>query len=182
MNLKYVQGDLVKAAQDGRLNVIAHQANCFCKGRRGIAPQIFGTFPSLKLADDRTKVGDREKLGTISHAFCYRPDVPQDSFLWGINLYGQYHFDSKNPEYGTQYPALQNALEKMRQLIGLRKTLYWNYEDVLRIGFPLVGCGLAGGDWELVEEMIKEAFDGLPYCEIYIYTLDKLEGKEYVAS
>ena len=67
----------------------------------------------------------------------------------------------------------------MRQMIILRKTLYWNYEDVLNIGFPLIGCGVAGGDWNIVEEMIKEVFEGLPNVEIYIYTLDKLEGKNY---
>lgn len=179
MNLKYIQGDLIEAALDGRLNVIAHQANCFCKGRRGIAPQIFGRFPSLKLADDRTEIGDRDKLGTITHSFCYRPNIPKSNFLWGFNLYGQYHFDQKSPEYGTRYPALQSALESMRQMIILRKTLYWNYEDVLNIGFPLIGCGVAGGDWNIVEEMIKEVFEGLPNVEIYIYTLDKLEGKNY---
>lgn len=178
MKLKYVQGDLVEAARRGFLNVIAHQANCFCKGKRGIAPQIFGKFPAIKAADDRTKVGDREKLGTLSHAF--QSFENDQRYLWGFNLYGQYHFDSKSPEYGTRYPALQAALAKMRVIIATRKTLYWDYKDLLKIGFPLIGCGLAGGDWDIVEEMIKEEFKNVPYIEIYIYTLDKLEGKDYV--
>ncbi|MFW3388447.1 UNVERIFIED_CONTAM: hypothetical protein RF648_20890, partial [Kocuria sp. CPCC 205274] len=114
MNLKYVQGDLIQAALDGHLNVIAHQANCFCKGRRGIAPLIFQTFPVAKAADDATEVGDKEKLGSLSHAYQTFKEDSIKNPVWVFNLYGQYHFDNRREDYGTQYWALNSALHDMR--------------------------------------------------------------------
>ena len=178
--LKYVQGDLLKAATSGRLNVIAHQANCFCKGRRGIAPLIFKTFPGSKFVDDQTDVGGWYKMGDLSHAFNYAENSPDDP-IWVFNLYGQYHFDQYSKDYGTRYWALGKALEKMAMVIETRKSLHhsWTGSTTLEVGFPLIGCGLAGGDWEIVEEMIKYAFRN-SNVNISIYTLDKLSGKEYV--
>ncbi|MCS5737387.1 hypothetical protein N1032_27010, partial [Herbiconiux sp. CPCC 203386] len=122
---------------------------------------------------------DKEKLGALSHAFHFFEEEGKDP-LWVFNLYGQYHFDNKSEEYGTRYWALAKALEKMRVVLSTRRTLYWPSDKVLKIGFPLIGCGLAGGYWDIVEELIKYAFRDTPWVEVYIYTLDYLEGKNYV--
>lgn len=182
MKLKYVKGDLIQAADSGFLNVIAHQANCFCKGRHGIAPLIFTAYPAAKKADDATTVGSRRKLGKLSHAWQFFPEVDKEKLdpLWVFNLYGQYHWNQKSKEYVTDYEALSNALQSMKAIIQTRKSLYWEDDKVLRIGFPLIGCGRAGGDWVKVEEMIKNTFAPLKDVDIYIYTLEKLEGKEYM--
>ena len=37
-----------------------------------------------------------------------------------------------------------------------------------KIGLPYkIGCGLAGGDWNVVEKMIVDILD--PVCEVFIY-------------
>jgi O-acetyl-ADP-ribose deacetylase (regulator of RNase III) len=38
-----------------------------------------------------------------------------------------------------------------------------------KIGFPKLGCGLAGGDWNFVSEIIKEVFYDQ---EVFVYELD----------
>lgn len=168
--MKYVQGNLITALQSGKLDVIAHQANCFCKGRRGIAPQIFNAFPEAKLADDATVIGDKNKLGTCSIA---------NTISGGriYNIYGQYHFDNKRSDYGTIFNALVFGLLEMRK--NLDETQDHNSSNPIRIGFPLIGCGLAGGDWSNVSKAIAEIFNDRKY-DVYIYTLDKLEGIEYI--
>lgn len=168
--MKYVQGNLITALQSGKMDVIAHQANCFCKGRRGIAPQIFNTFPEAKLADDATVVGDREKLGTCSVAATMSGGRV-------YNIYGQYHFDNKRSDYGTIEKALFCGLLAMKK--DLDETQHHDSSNPIRIGFPLIGCGLAGGNWDVVSEFIKSIFNDAKY-EVYIYTLDKLDGIEYV--
>jgi O-acetyl-ADP-ribose deacetylase (regulator of RNase III) len=35
------------------------------------------------------------------------------------------------------------------------------------IGLPLIGCGLGGGDWEVVSKIINEVFTN----EVHIYVL-----------
>lgn len=166
--MKYVQGDLITELQSGQMDVIAHQANCFCKGRRGIAPLIFKAFPEAKAADDATVIGDSKKMGTFSAA-----NTSNGGRVY--NLYGQYHFDNKRSDYGTDYDALWSALVKME--VEIREI--FSDRNEIDIGFPLIGCGLAGGDWKIVSSMIASIFD-LPQYNIYIYTLEKLEGKEYV--
>lgn len=177
--LKYVQGDLIKAAQDGHLNVIAHQANCFCKGRRGIAPLIFSAFPEAKEADDATKVGDKSKLGLYSAAFSPREE---GGLLWVFNLYGQYHFDNRREDYGTIYPKLKSALAHMASVLrtNLDVTGFRDEKLKLKVGLPLIGCGLAGGNWFVVEKMIEKTLGMVQGVEVYIYTLDKINGVDYV--
>lgn len=46
------------------------------------------------------------------------------------------------------------------------------------VGFPLIGCGLAGGDWEIVSELIEKAFEGFN-GEIRVYTLNEVKGLTY---
>lgn len=168
--MKYVQGNLITALQSGQMDVIAHQANCFCKGRRGIAPQIFNAFPEAKLADDSTVVGDRKKLGTFSVATTMSGGRV-------YNIYGQYHFDNKRSDYGTIQEALLSGLLEMKE--NLDETQDHNSDSPIRIGFPLIGCGLAGGDWSVVSKLISTIFND-PRYDVYIYTLDKLDGIEYV--
>jgi len=38
--IRYVDGDLVQMAKEGKFDVIAHGCNCFCAMGAGIAPQI----------------------------------------------------------------------------------------------------------------------------------------------
>jgi len=180
--MKYVHGDLIQGADSGFLNVIAHQTNCFCKGRRGIAPLIFEAYPSAKIADDNTETGDRAKLGTLScgmHIF-EEVDPDEEEPLLVFNLYGQYHWNQRSKEYGTVIDALSSSLRSMRQFLDEKQTTYFGDDHLpLRIGFPLIGCGLAGGDWNTVESLINQAFNGSKY-EVYIYTLEKLPNKDYV--
>lgn len=169
MKIKYKVGDLIEAAKIGEVNVIAHQANCFCTGKRGIAPLLFSAFPELKEADDGTERGEYSKLGKISFF------IDQETGLIGFNLYGQYHCLKDHPEYGTQYWALDSALIEMRDML----ESYVEYPpEKLRIGFPLIGCGLAGGDWKVVSALIEDAFKDYA-CSITVYTLEKVEGLCY---
>jgi len=168
--MKYVQGDLINALQVGHVNVIAHQANCFCKGRRGIAPLIFEAFPEAKQADDATEVGDKNKLGTFTFG------KYNSSLIY--NLYGQYTFDNKDPTYGTDYNALESALKAMKEDLDTKVDDF--HPELIRIGFPLIGCGLAGGDWKVVSGFIENIFNDPEKYDIYIFTLDKIDGTEYV--
>lgn len=164
--IRYKVGDLIAAAKAGEVNVIAHQANCFCTGKSGIAPLLFEAFPEMKKADDSTVKGDKSKLGKLSASV-------SPEFI-GFNLYGQYHCIHKHPEYGTQYPALESSLKMMREVLdkGIKGS------QPFKVGFPLIGCGLAGGDWEIVSKLITEAFEGFD-GEVTVYTLKPVKGLIY---
>lgn len=149
------KGDLIEAFINGEFTVIAHQANCFCTAKTGIAPVIFQKFPWIREADLATREGDLGKLGGISFG--------SEGGKTGFNLYGQYHHDQNEPSYGTQYPALLSALKEMRFSLSYRI-------NPPSIGFPRIGCGAGGGNWDDVKKMIEEAFEGY-LGKVYVYTL-----------
>jgi len=138
--IKYIDGDLVRDAD--QYDVIAHCCNCFCTMGAGIAPQIKHKFPEAYAADCTTTAGDQNKLGTITYTENTTPIV--------VNLYGQY--DYKGRQFGKMdldYAALRSALAAMKDKF-TGKTF----------GLPMIGAGLAGGSWEIIERIIQEELNG----------------------
>lgn len=140
--MKYKRGDLIKAALSGEVNVIAHQCNCFNNMGRGIAPLIKKAFPEAWLADNATCKGDKDKLGRLSYT--------KSSGVLIFNLYGQYGWWKRGDgEINTDYAMLRKSLDQMSRML-------WKDRDFVKIGLPKIGCGLGGGDWNVVSKIIEE--------------------------
>jgi O-acetyl-ADP-ribose deacetylase (regulator of RNase III) len=156
---KTIKGNLLDAFDRGDVGVIAHQCNCFCNMGSGIAPQIAKRYPSARTADNATIKGDSDKLGTFTRAIISR-NVNGETIDEGLvyNLYGQYGYGGNG--VNTKYESLKQAMQKMQQQLK-------NENDEGIIGLPLIGCGLGGGDWEVVSEIINEVFTN----EVHIYVL-----------
>ncbi len=141
--MKIVKGDLIKLAMDGQFDVIIHGCNCFCAMGAGIARAIKAQFPEAFEADFATKNGDRSKLGSFSHA-----DVVRDGHaITIVNAYTQFHYSGKGVM--ADYGAVRNVFEKTKLRFSGK-----------RIGYPLIGAGLAGGDWRVISGIIDEALAG----------------------
>lgn len=164
--LIYKTGCLIKAAQNSEVAVIGHQANCFNTMKTGIAPQLVDAFPSVREADTATIRGDNEKLGRYSVAH----DKPSDTIIY--NLYGQYMY-GRDKRY-TDYDALRSALSNMAKHIVYSDELAFLRFDCslkpIKVGFPKLGCGVAGGDWNIVSRIIEKRFPDSEF-EVTIYTL-----------
>jgi len=141
--MKTKKGDLLVLAQQGEFDLIVHGCNCFCTMGAGIARQIKSIFPEAYEADIQTKKGDKEKLGTFSWAKIANGDKE----LIIINGYTQYHYSSKQKP--LDYDALRQVFRKVKS----------NYSG-LRIGYPAIGAGLAGGNWERIAQIIDEELEG----------------------
>lgn len=159
MITKTIKGNLLDAFDRGDVDVIAHQCNCFCNMGSGIAPQIAKRYPGAEAVDSATIKGDSDKLGTFTCAIVSR-NVNGETIDNGIvyNLYGQYGYGGAG--VNTKYESLKRAMQKMQQ--DLKDE---NNEGI--IGLPLIGCGLGGGDWEVVSKIINEVFTN----EVHIYVL-----------
>ena len=141
--MKEIKGNLIRLAKENRFNVIVHGCNCFCRMGSGLAPQIKQNFPSAWDADNATIPGDINKLGnyTIGDELTYDKDN-QPNIVTVINAYTQYGHDvSIKP---LDYEALTLVLRKIN----------YNYKGKT-IGVPLIGAGLAGGEWNRIKEIIK---------------------------
>lgn len=155
--IQYKEGDLLIAASEGEVDAIAHCCNCWNTMGSGIAPKIKKKWPDVYAADCATIKGDRHKLGGYSKA------VVEDGFLTVYNLYGQYGYSKRDQGIrDLNYNAIYDALDVMGE------DLVAN--GARRVGLPLIGCGLAGGKWSVVEAMIKETLM-LRGLEVIVYQL-----------
>ena len=145
--MKTIKGDIVKLALDGQFDVIVHGCNCFHAMNSGVAKAIRAEFPEVYETDVQlTKKGDRGKLGTINATPIVRGDVS----FYVVNAYTQYDYGYDGSQR-VNYEALRKAFFCVAAFKGKR------------IAYPKIGCGLAGGSWEIVSSIIDQELFGLDH-------------------
>lgn len=141
--MKTIKGDLIQLAKQGEFDLIVHGCNCFCTMGKGIALTIKQEFPIAYKVDCETPKGDKSKLSTISFA-----TIPLgEKTLIVVNGYTQYHW--KGIDGKADYEAIRGVFREMKRQFSR-----------LRIGYPAIGAGLAGGDWAIISEIIEEELQG----------------------
>ncbi|MEP6018337.1 MAG: macro domain-containing protein [Paracoccaceae bacterium] len=144
--MKKIKGDLLEFALDGQFDVIVHGCNCFHQMGAGIAKTIATLFPEAFEADKTTPFGEKTKLGTVSSTV-----IQRDSAKFTIvNAYTQFHWKGRGLK--ADYEAISSCFNVVADQF-----------PSARIGYPLIGAGLAGGDWAVIEPRISEALTGLDH-------------------
>lgn len=143
--MKIIEGDLIELALDGEFDVIAHGCNCYCNMGGGIAATIAYLFPVALIADMKTHVGDSNKLGTYTSANIKSHKCEHEFTI--INAYTQDEYTRDKTD--VDYKALRSCFKAIKRDFSGK-----------RIGYPLIGAGLAGGDWNLISKIIDEEFEG----------------------
>ena len=149
--MRRIEGDLLQLALEGRFDVIVHGCNCFHTMGAGIAKHIARQFPEAYKADLATPKGDRTKLGTYSSAQVDREDV---SFTV-VNAYTQFNWRGQGRK--ADYDAIEGCFRK----IGL------DFRGQ-HIAYPMIGAGLAGGDWNVIENIIEECLGDTPHTLVVL--------------
>lgn len=148
MSIVTIKGDMVAHLKSkDHLDAYAHQCNCFCRMGRGIAPLLAKAVPGVRKVDDMTAPGDKAKLGTVSFA-------AHSNGARVFNVYGQYHWHhyKVSPGRNTDYGSLRRGLKAIKEIM--------EEAGAKTLGLPLIGCGLAGGDWDnVVLPMIYKIFE-----------------------
>ena len=196
MSYTEIKGDLIELAKQGKFDVIAHGCNCFCTMGAGIAVPMKVAFGCDKFRLELLKEyrydeesgqeyevktnnkGNINKLGSIDYEHKYlwfkhpmlkdgeasiamnHKTVGQENVkdLIVVNAYTQYHYSHK---FGppVDYEAITLCMRKMNHVFKGK-----------HIGLPAIGCGLAGGDFKIVSEIIKKE---LKDCEVTVVIYDK---------
>jgi O-acetyl-ADP-ribose deacetylase (regulator of RNase III) len=137
--MRIVEGDLVKMALAGEFDVIIHACNCQNNMGAGIADTIGDVFQQALLADQMTMLGDYTKMGTYSSV--------KEKGVIIVNAYTQYKYG--RDKMHTEYDAVRSVFKLIKKDF-----------TGMRIGYPLIGCGLGGGDWDIVSKIIDEELAG----------------------
>lgn len=140
--MKVIQGDLIKLALEGHFDVIVHGCNCFHTMGAGAAKQIKDKFPIAYERDLKTPYGSKEKLGTIDYCV-----IPEGNIFIIVNAYTQYTFETNKPV--VDYNAIRSCFKEIKKEF-----------TKLKIGYPRIGAGLAGGDFKIISKIIDEELEG----------------------
>ncbi|MFC4159134.1 macro domain-containing protein [Chitinimonas lacunae] len=149
--MKQISGNLLDLAEAGQFDLIVHGCNCFCTMGAGLAKTIRQHYPEAFAADAATVAADRNKLGTYSIATIRRGPV---EFLI-VNAYTQY--DWRGRHIKADYDAIRSVFARLRQ----------TFPDK-RIGYPLIGAGLARGDWKLISSIIEAELAGMDHALVVL--------------
>jgi O-acetyl-ADP-ribose deacetylase (regulator of RNase III) len=155
--IKVIKGNLIDLGKNNSFNLILHGCNCFHSMNAGIAKQIKDEFPEAYDADKLTAKGDKNKLGTISKA-----KAKKYNNLTIINCYSQYSTIYSNGEPPINYKALERSFKNIKK----------EFDISYKIGIPLIGYGLAGGDLISILNIIYNELSNYD-TTIVIYEKDK---------
>lgn len=153
MITKYIVGDITKT----ELKYIAHGCNCQNKMESGVAKDLYEAFPEVK--QNYHRYFDRYGyLGEVHEAY-------SDSRLSILNCFTQKYYGYDGKKY-VNYAAVVKCFEKLANLIPMGE----------KLAIPKIGCGLAGGDWNIVEQLINDTVgDDL---EIWVYELEDSQKRD----
>lgn len=155
MELHY--GNLIKMFEQNEIDVLMHGCNCFNTMGAGIAKHIRTRFPEAYNADLKTKKGDKSKLGNYSFATLEINGKTQVI----VNAYTQFTYGREKDHFS--YDTFPTLLIKINKEFAGKK-----------LGLPLIGCGLAGGDEPRILEMIQSYLTDVDYKLVEIDTNRKL--------
>ena len=138
--LLYETGDILKGYP-----IFCQQVNCKKVMGAGLALKIRNTYPEVYYAY-RFHIPE---LGTIL------PVKTSDKKVC-VNFYSQ--FDYGRTEKYTNYNAFTSCLHHLEEFL-----VKHSIPKSASIAFPKnIGCGLAGGDWNIIESLIKEFAEKIP--------------------
>lgn len=155
MAVKVIDGDLLTT----NANYICHQVNCQGRMGSGVARQIREKYPTVyQWYKVRCSEGAQEKerlglsksplLGQVQ--MVYKEDYPvgkSDIDSQAIcNLFSQDQYGYNGKQF-TDYAAFEKCLLQLRRLVPAGETIAMPYK---------IGCGLGGGNWEVVYGLIDK--------------------------
>lgn len=160
MEIKYIkEGDATNPIIiDGYYSVICHCCNAIGAWGKGFVVPLGKRYPKAKekYYELIQKTSENNRLGQVSFA-----KVSDDIIV--ANIIGQHDIYSRNNETLVDYAALRTGFE----------TIINNFQKhnmKLTIHMPKIGCGLAKGDWNVIEHIIKDTFLK-EKIEVYVYLL-----------
>jgi O-acetyl-ADP-ribose deacetylase (regulator of RNase III) len=144
VKIEYRYGDLTQT--DAKY--IAHCVNAQGKMNSGVAKAIREKFPRAYEIYVQAHEEKRLVLGSVIGADCGSHII--------LNIVGQ-EFYGRDGRLYLDYTALRKGV----------RLINGNVSDP--VAFPFIGCGLAGGDWQLVSAIIEEESTNF---QPIVYTLD----------
>ena len=159
--ITYKKGNLLNSG----CNIICHQVNCQKVMGSGIAKQIRDIFP-LCYENYKKFVTRNGKEKCLGDVYFYRA---RDNTIIA-NMFSQFDYLPRGVRH-TDYDAFRSCCKHIKQFLDFDNFNSYSLVQQVRVGFPYkIGCGLGGGDWEIIAKIIEEEF-GSPKYTVEIWEL-----------
>ncbi len=147
----YVKGDIRDATED----CIAHGCNCQGVMGSGVALAIKNKWPDAYKAYVNGLHKDDTRLGMSI------PHLHEKTNTIIVNLLTQEYFgtDRRHVNYAAIVTSLVSFIDEVIVADGEVNGDLVDYELKLRIAIPMIGAGLGGGDWEIIETLLEDIED-----------------------
>lgn len=166
--IKYINGDATEPIGEG-IKIIAHVCNDVGAWGAGF---VMALSSKWKTPEDQFRriPAKKRKLGYVQY-------VPVGDHIYVANMIGQTNI--RPNEFGVppvRYEAIEVCLRKVSQFA---RSLT---DGVIKVSIhmPLIGCGLAGGKWSIMEQVIKEAIP--EDINVVVYDFDHSLDRKYFTS
>jgi len=126
---------------------IIHGCNAKGKMNSGVAKAIRETYPEVFNIYENKFETIGLTIGSPIPVF-----VKKDLVVWNLITQPTYGYD-KTKQY-VSYEALETSLVVMNKIIDRYKGIFYRVPNVIH--FPKIGAGLGGGDWNVIETIIKK--------------------------
>lgn len=145
-------GDLIKSVTSNA--IIIHGCNARGSMGAGIAKQIKDTYPGAYNKYREAFARGELQLGNVSQ---WHTDADVKDMLFILNAVTQKDYWKKGAPKDfvyVDYDAIRECFIKARRLsVEMNKSIH----------YPLIGAGLANGDWNIINKIICEVLDGLEH-------------------
>lgn len=132
--MNIITGDLLDITE----GYIGHQVNTYGVFNAGLAKQIRLKYPAVYEAYIQKNRAEGWQLGDVQVVKLKEPEGLSICNIAGQSTYGRTGLH-------TNYAALEEGLRKLNKYSEAGLQVYLPYK---------IGCGLAGGDWTIVSEII----------------------------
>lgn len=136
-----VHGNILNATED----IVGHQVNCLGTYASGLAKQVCDAYPQAykeyKLLCDMYTSDPNILLGYCQFVFAEKTIA---------HLFGQFDYGRDSKKVYTRYDYLEWSLDRLSK---------HSLEEGKTVALPYnLGCGLANGSWDIVQDLILKSF------------------------
>lgn len=146
--ITYIKGDLLSV----KTGIIAHGCNAQGVMGSGVAKAVRAKYPDAYSSYRTFCKNEEDKSRLVGRTSWYNPNHK----LFIANCITQNFFGGDGALY-VDYEGLAECM------------LHLNYVNAgLSIHMPKIGCGLGGGDWNVVSKIIEDKIKSVP---VFVYEL-----------
>lgn len=149
--IHYKKGDVIQALIDSEIQCMAHGVNCQGGFGSGIAGQLAERIPYARERYIEKHLLEGWSLGEVQET------ISKEGLIV-LNCATQYTY-GRSPQRYVNYDSIYIVLDKLKK--------YCENND-RSLGLPRIGCGLAGGNWNIVDSMLNAVFKN-SFVDVTVY-------------